>query len=97
MGGRDFFCAELLTGKLRFRERRMEKLSLTAAEGLIYGLTQGGEMLLIRPNPGRMEIVSRFKLPADSTELAWAHPVVCGGRLYVRQGAFLYAYDIRAE
>ena len=94
-GGKGFFCADLLTGKLRFREKKMEKLSLTAAEGLIYGLTQAGEVLLIRPRPDRLDLVSRMQTPPDSEALAWAHPVVCGGRLYIRRGEYLYAYDVR--
>ena len=28
---------------------------------------------------------------------AWAHPVLLGGRLYLRRGTALYAYDVRAE
>ncbi len=93
-GGKGFFCADFLTGELRFREKRMEKLSLTAAEGLIYGLTQRGEMLLIEPRPDRLTIVSRFQTPEESRELAWAHPVVCGGRLYLRRGQCLFVYEI---
>ena len=72
----------------------MEKLSLTAAEGLIYGLTQDGDVLLIRPRPDRLDIVSRMQTPPDSEALAWAHPVVCGGRLYLRAGDRLFGYDL---
>ncbi len=96
-GGRGFFCAELLTGRLAFREKRMEKLSLTAAEGLIYGLGQEGAMHLVRPTPEKLEIISSFAIPQDTKELAWAHPVIAGGRLYLRRGEYLYAYDLRAE
>jgi outer membrane protein assembly factor BamB len=96
-GGKGFFCADLLTGKVRYRERKMTKLSLTFAEGMIYGLTQAGEMLLIRPRPDRFDVASRFETPSDSKALSWAHPVVCGRRLYLRRGEYLYAYDIRAK
>jgi hypothetical protein len=96
-GGKGFFCADLVTGEVRYRERKMTKLSLTAADGLIYGVTQRGEMLLIEPTPNRFEVVSQFQTPEDSRALCWAHPVVCGGRLYVRRGEYLYAYDVRGE
>jgi outer membrane protein assembly factor BamB len=96
-GGKGFFCADLLTGEVSWRERRMTKLSLTAAEGLIYALTQRGEVLLVRPSPEELKVVSVFQTPPDSRALAWAHPVVCGGRLYLRRGEYLYAYDVRAE
>ena len=28
---------------------------------------------------------------------SWAHPVVCGRRLYLRHSDFLYCYDIRGK
>ncbi|HUT10549.1 MAG TPA: PQQ-binding-like beta-propeller repeat protein [Thermoguttaceae bacterium] len=96
-GGKGFFCADFLTGEVSYREKRMTKLSLTAAEGLIYGLTQTGEVLLIQPRPDRFEVVSTFQTPEDSRALAWTHPIVCGGRLYLRRGEYLYVYDIRAR
>jgi len=96
-GGKGFFCADFLTGQLRFREKKMEKLSLTAAEGLIYGLGQQGAVLLIQPRPERLTVISSLQTPPDTRALAWAHPVVCGGRLYIRRGEFLYVYDISAK
>jgi hypothetical protein len=75
----------------------MEKLSLTAAEGLIYGLGQTGNVLLIEPRPDRLTVISVMETPPDTRELAWAHPVVCGGRLYLRRWEFLYVYDISAK
>jgi outer membrane protein assembly factor BamB len=96
-GGKGFFCADFLTGEVRYREKKMTKLSLTAADGLIYGVTQTGEMLLIEPRPDRFEVVSQFQTPEDSRALCWSHPVVCGGRLYVRRGEYLYAFDVRGE
>ncbi|MFH1264884.1 MAG: PQQ-binding-like beta-propeller repeat protein [Planctomycetota bacterium] len=96
-GGKGFFCADVLTGNLRYREAGMPKLSLTVAEGKIYGLTQEGEVLLIEPRPDRLVVVSTLQTPPDSKALAWSHPIVCGARLYLRRGEYLYAYDIRAE
>ncbi len=96
-GGRGFFCAELLTGDVVFREKKMEKLSLTTAEGLIYGLGQGGAIRLINPTPEKLDIVSTFEIPPDTRELAWAHPVIAAGRLYIRRGEYLYVYSIRAR
>jgi outer membrane protein assembly factor BamB len=96
-GGKGFFCADFLTGEERFREKKMAKLSLTVADGMIYAVTQKGEMMLINPRPDKLDIVSRFQTPDDTRALAWAHPVVCGGRLYIRRGSYLYVYDVRAN
>jgi hypothetical protein len=40
--------------------------------------------------------VSEFQIPPVPTkDHLLAHPVVCGGRLYIRHGDHLLAYDIR--
>ena len=36
----------------------------------------------------------RFEIP-DQGLPSWAHPVVAGGRLYVRSQNMLWAYDVR--
>jgi hypothetical protein len=94
LGGVKVVCADFLTGKTRYRDAKMPKVSLTCADGTLYGLTQEGEMFLMAPKQDRVEIASRFQATQPSKELAYAHPVVCGGRLYVRHGPNLYAYDV---
>lgn len=90
-----FMCVEWNTGETRYTGRNIGKgASFTWAEGLLYLLTDKGEMLLIRPNPERFEVISQFDLPEEGEGPTWAHPVVCGKRLYLRHGAFLYCYDI---
>ena len=37
-----------------------------------------------------------FKVPKTAGP-AWAHPVVCDGRLYLREGDLLFCYDVRAR
>ena len=41
--------------------------------------------------------LSRFELPNEVEGKSWAHPVVLGGRLYLRHGQYLYCYDVKAE
>ena len=43
---------------------------------------------MLRPAPG-------LPLPKGGEGKSWAHPVVCGGRLYIRHGDALMAYDIK--
>ena len=52
-------------------------------------------MALARAVPERFEIISQFNLPKGPEGPAWAHPVIHGGRLYLRHGDWLYAHDIR--
>lgn len=95
-GGKGFFCVDFLTGDVRYL-KKMEKLSLTCADGMLYGLSQQGKVLLIAHGPDKFEIVSSFELPKPGKMPAFAHPVVCGRTLYLRQAENLFAYDIRGS
>jgi len=94
-----FMCLDWKTGETRYESRPIGKGSpLTWAEGLLYLCTEReGDVLLIRPNPERYEVVSQFTLLEGGEGPHWAHPVVCGKRLYLRHGTFLYCYDIAWE
>ena len=90
-----FMCVDWKTGETRYEAGRdIGKGALTSAEGLIYFLNEKREMLLIRPNPEKYEVISQFELPEGGEGTTWAHPVICGKRLYIRHGTFLYCYDI---
>ena len=65
------------------------KGSLTCADGMLYILSRGGTMGIVRPTPAGHEVISSFEIPARGKGPSWAHPVVCGGRLYIRHAGFL--------
>jgi hypothetical protein len=46
--------------------------------------------------PGGYKEKGRFTI-ADSGLPSWAHPVVSGGKLYIRDQGTLAAYEIRAR
>ena len=86
------------TGEIGFTSRAAGKGSVAYADGLLYGLTENGRtVLLIRPVPNEFVLISSFELPNDAEGPSWAHPVIIGGRLYVRHGQYLYCYNVRAE
>ena len=43
------------------------------------------------------DVVSQFDLPKKPVNSYRAHPVVCGGRLYMRSHEDLFVYDIRDQ
>ena len=90
-------CLDAKDGRRMYAEDGVGKGSLTVAEGMFYILSEKGAMGLVRATPKRHEVVSRFQIPAGGEKLSWAHPVICDGRLYLRHGEFLYAYNIRAK
>jgi outer membrane protein assembly factor BamB len=95
LGGKNFYCVDFLTGQTRKLDATLGKLGLTCAEGMLYCLNHRGTMSLLRITPEGFEIASRFDLGKRPDNTYLAHPVVCGGRLYLRCDQYLYAYDIR--
>src|SRR5207253_91671 len=52
-------CVELATGKVKWRQPGLARSSLTLADGHFVVLTEYGQLLLVRVNPGRYEEVAR--------------------------------------
>jgi outer membrane protein assembly factor BamB len=88
-------CLDFKTGRNKYMDKCVGKVSLTYADGMLYALSINGIMGLVRPAPAGHELVSSFEIPKGGKGNSWAHPVVCGGRLYIRHGEFLYAYSLK--
>ncbi len=97
IGGKGFFCADFLTGKRKQTDLTLGKISLTCADGMLYGLSHRGKMYLMKITPEGFNVVSQFDVPRENRARYLTHPVVCGGRLYIRHGDNLYVHDIRGE
>lgn len=91
---RGWSCLAWETGETMYYERKPAKGSLTYADGHFYVLSEKKKMSLVKAVPQAYEAVSEFPLPEAGKGPSWAHPVVCGGILYIRHGDFLYAYDV---
>ena len=94
------FCADLMTGKVFWKGSRPGKNSaaLTSADGHLYIRYQDGTMVLAEASPTAYKEVSSFKIPHSNTARpSWAHPVIAGGRLYLREGDSILCYDLRAK
>ncbi|MDY0166447.1 MAG: PQQ-like beta-propeller repeat protein [Thermoguttaceae bacterium] len=88
-------CLEWSTGRTRYLDAGVGKGSLTYADGLLITRSERGPVGLVEATPNGHHIISRFEPPKEAEGPAWAHPVVCGGRLYLRHGEFLYCYRVR--
>ena len=91
------WCAiNFMTGEVGYLSRAAGKGSAHYADGMVYGLTERDRtVLLIQPEPERFVLVSSFELPNEVTGPSWAHPVVIGGRMYLRHAQYLYCYDVK--
>jgi outer membrane protein assembly factor BamB len=64
------------------------------ADGNLYYYTQSGKVNLVKPQDGKLELISSFKITKGTRE-HFAHPVIKNGILYIRHGNALMAYDIK--
>jgi outer membrane protein assembly factor BamB len=87
-------CMEFATGKVAWRNRSVGKGSLTYADGKLFLLGEGNMAGLAKATPESYQELGKFEI-ADSGLPSWAHPVVCGGRLYIRNQGTLACYDVR--
>lgn len=95
-GGGPLICMDFLTGKTMWQNRSVGKGALVAADGMLYLLSENHEVALVDASPGEYVEKGRFKVKSHGRP-SWAHPVVAGGRLYIRDQESLTAYDVRAK
>jgi outer membrane protein assembly factor BamB len=100
---RGWICQELRTGKLvwRGKARDLGKGSLTCADGHLYCYSEsGGKVALVEASPAGYREKGHFTIPkrskANRHQMAWTHPVVANGRLYLRDQEYLFCYDVKA-
>ena len=84
------------TGAVVWRDRSVGKGSLVYADGKLYAFSENGVVGLIEATPTGYVEKGRFRIQQDSLP-TWTHPVIAGGRLYLRDQNTIYAYDVRAK
>jgi outer membrane protein assembly factor BamB len=89
-------CLEFATGKQMWRDRSVGKGSVTYADGNLYIQGENNVVGLAEASASGYKEKGRFQI-ADKGLPSWAHPVVSGARLYVRNQDTLSAYDIKAR
>jgi outer membrane protein assembly factor BamB len=89
---RDWYCLDFLTGKQMWKTNGSG--SLTYADGMVYLYDEKGSMKLVKASPEKFEKTGEFRVPEGGAGPYWAHPVVCGGRLYLRHADKIFVYDI---
>ena len=66
------------------------------ADDMLYLFSENrGRVGLAKCLPDRFEMVGEFFVAGEGP--SWAHPVVTGGRLYLRYDKNLYCFDVKAR
>lgn len=96
------YCAKVMTGDIAWKRQRGKtgcpgngSASITYADGNLYIRYESGHMTLVEATPDGFKEKSWFKIPNDK-QPSWSHPVVLGGRLYIRSQDQLLCYDVSA-
>jgi outer membrane protein assembly factor BamB len=93
------WCADFKTGEVKWSNIERAKgtgsksAALTYADGLVYIHYESGWVSLVQPSDGKE--ISTFKVPNGGNQ-CWAHPVVVGGKMYIRVSNTLWCYDVKA-
>jgi outer membrane protein assembly factor BamB len=89
-------CLEFATGKMQWRDRSVGKGTVVYADGHLYLQSEDNVVGLAEANPAAYKEKGRFRIK-DQGYPSWAHPVVSGGRLYIRDQGTLSAYNIKRQ
>jgi outer membrane protein assembly factor BamB len=95
--GGKLLCIELKTGKEVWAERCVGKGTVCYADGHLIIRSEKGVVALVEASPQAYKEVGRFNSERVGGEQGWAHPVVFGGKLYIRDWDALTCYDLRAK
>jgi len=98
-----WMCIDVETGETIFQSNPIESSykyrngCLTYADGMFYLYTDDGKMALAKPTETGFERTGMLVIEDPGERQTWAHPVVYGGRLYLRYGDKLGVYDVSAN
>ena len=83
------------TGEIVYSSRDIQPGSLIMADGKFYIYSETGELALAKPTDKGFDIISRFSTTPEPVKLAFAHPVIYDGHIYVRFNDVVRKYNIK--
>ena len=89
-------CVEWKTGKNIWDKTRgagTGSAAIVVAEDKLYFRYQDSTMALISAKKDKYDLISKFKLPTHNGN-SWPHPVIAGGKLYIRDQDELVCFKI---
>jgi outer membrane protein assembly factor BamB len=94
--GRVLTCIDTQTGQRRWKDGRYGsgQVLLLGDQPLLLVVTDEGQVVLVEANPNKHHELCRFQALEGKT---WSHPVIAGGRLYLRNADEIACYELRLE
>jgi outer membrane protein assembly factor BamB len=99
-GNAGMTCSDFATGELKWEDRAKGPAAMCFADDRLYLNAESGVVALVEPSSERYIEKGQFTppgrpKPSQQMEKPWAYPVVADGRLYLRDHAMLWCYDVR--
>jgi len=92
---RGFLRLDTMTGDIEAQLPRPTDAAAIWADGKLFVMSADGKVLLLKPTAESFQTLGAFSIVQKRTKNAWAHPVLCGGRLYLRYDDALFCYDVK--
>ncbi len=101
--GKGWTCMDFNTGAVKWQEKKaLKKGAVHLADGMLYLLEEdSGTVVLADASPDGWKEHGRFKLDPQTQQRSksgkiWTHPVVSGGKLFLRDQELLFCFDVSA-
>jgi outer membrane protein assembly factor BamB len=103
--GGGLVCQDFKTGEQKWNKRGegIQKGAVHYADGMLYCMDEDeGSVFLVEATPDGFNEKGRFPMPGktqlrDGTQgKVWTHPVVIGGKLYLRDQDLLFCFDVKS-
>ena len=89
----EWYCLNWESGKTQYISRDIGRGVIIYADGLFYCYSVKGELALVEADQKKFNVISSFRIQKGRGP-HWSHPVILDGRIYLRHGSSLMAYDI---
>lgn len=92
-------CINLKTGEDAWRPGQgagSDSAAIAYADGHFYFRYQDGTMALVEATPTEYKLKGQFKIKTHHGN-SWPHPVIAGGKLYLRDQNDLLCYDVKKD
>jgi outer membrane protein assembly factor BamB len=88
-----FFCLDARTGQTLWTSngREGDNAAMVTAGQFLFLLTDAAELIVAKSNPKQFEILKKYTAANSST---WAHPVVLGNRILIKDSATLALWSL---
>ena len=96
-GSAQLRCIDWRTGKVNWSQKGLSRTSLTMIDGHLIVLGEDGELMLVKDNKDKFELVTRYQ-PGENgvrfQEPCWSAPIVSHGLLFVRGKKTIACFDL---